>query len=87
MIINFFDELTGTADTPVWVGLVQMGMVVQATAFHHGYPNDRTLDNRFGHIISFARHVNNELILNVQWDNGTTGSIHPSQVKLLVPSR
>ncbi len=81
-ILNFFNDSTKYADHSVHVGMVRVGMVVQDTTFREGYPTEREPDDRFGHIVGFARNTSNELIVEVKWENGYTGPIHPSQVKL-----
>lgn len=86
MNLQFFEPETSKSNRPVWVGNVRPGMVVQATTFPDGYPDDRELDDMFGHIVGFARNTSNELILEVRWERGFTGPIHPSQVSLLIPT-
>lgn len=82
MILNFFDELTGDADIPVWVAHIKPGMVVQDTTFvRHG---TKVLMDKYGHIVGFARNPQNELTIMVRWDDGETHPAHPGNIKLLV---
>lgn len=80
MILHFFDEL-GTIGVPVWIGNVELGMVVRATTFSE--IGSKELANKFGHILGFARNPQNEVILEVKWDDGETYTIHPGNVQLL----
>lgn len=80
MILNFFDEL-GTGRVPVWIGAVELGMVVRATTFTE--IGSKELAEKFGHIVGFARNPQNEVILEVKWDTGGTATVHPGNVQLL----
>jgi hypothetical protein len=80
MNLSFFDEF-GTIGIPVWIGRVEVGMVVRATNFDES--GNKELIDKFGHIVGFARNAQRELLLEVKWDNGDTLPIHPSNVQLL----
>lgn len=80
-ILNFFDEFAGDSGMPVWIGYVKTGMVVRATTFTE--IGSKVLDDKFGHIVGFARNGQNEVLLEVKWDDGDTYPIHPGNVQLL----
>ena len=84
-IVNFFDEGTGGADHPVYIGQLKLGTVVQST-----YVNEiggREPSDSFGHIVGFARNRHADTLMRVQWDweGGTiTRDVHPAELILLL---
>ena len=86
--INFFDELTGQADNTVWIGNVVQGMVVRKVEYIYGKDPNSCLMDVYGHIVGFARaNGTNDILITVQWDYGSTHSVHPIYLKLFVPTR
>lgn len=76
----FFNDLYGTMDDHVRIGEVRLGTVVRGTRFNDS--GGKVLDNKYGHVVGFIRSDTGELILNVQWEDGTTRAIHPGNVQL-----
>lgn len=82
-IVYFFDESTGFADQPVFVGLLKIGTVVQGMGVDE-FGNKEPLD-KFGHIVGFSRNRSADLTLGVKWDwdPELVHNVHPSSVILL----
>lgn len=84
--LQFFNPDTGNSDDVARVGQVTKGRVVQATHFHTPagqFSASKVPKDEYGHIAGFARNSSDELCLMIEWEDGETRPIHPSNLILL----